>query len=58
MLDRTRSLQNSDSPYLRSAVNPEEHTAAVAEMATFEDMELNFGQVFSPFVEDDEDEED
>jgi hypothetical protein len=39
MFDRSRSLQSSDSPYLRSATAPEEHSAAVAEMAVFESME-------------------
>ena len=58
MFDRSRSLQSSDSPYLRSATAPEEHSAAVAEMAVFESMESTFGQTFSPFVEDEEDNDD
>ncbi len=52
MFDRSRSLQSSDSPYLRGATAPGEHTAALAEMATFESMSEEFGQTFSPFVED------
>lgn len=60
MRQRNCSLQSSDSPYLRSAVSSEEHSAAVAEMAAFEHMETSFGQTFSPFVddEDDDDEDD
>lgn len=58
MFDRSRSLQSSDSPYLRSAATSEEHSAAVAEMAVFESMESTFSQTFSPFVEDEEDNDD
>ena len=58
MFDRSRSLQSSDSPYLRSATTSEEHSAAVAEMVVFESMESTFGQTFSPFVDDNEDNDD
>lgn len=57
MVQRNVSLQSSDSPYLRNAVSPEEHDNAVSEMAAFENMATSFGQEFSPFVDDDDQEE-
>ena len=55
MRQRNVSLQGSDSPYLRNAVSSTEHSSALAEMATFENMADVFGQVHSPFVDDEDD---